>query len=230
MKKINTKPYIDVISNVFIDDREVDRKDYAMKQYASFNPKIVHLTEGDYLFKGYNGVYVCIEYKTGDDFLSSIGQGETHLHNQVYSMIHKNDYNFIMIECKNMKSLLGKRYYQTGMEMSIPEVNGAIAEFNTVCTVLQGQTKYACFDLMMRVAAKIIMEKPFLYKFRKKSKNTALNYLSSIHGLDKKSYAICKELDLHTVQDLFELSVEDLIRIDGIGKVTAEKIIGEIKS
>lgn len=83
MNKINTKNYEDIIAAVKIDDREQDRKEYALNQYANLNPVVEHLDVGDYIFLGYNGVEVVFEYKDNDDFLSSITGENHHLHNQI---------------------------------------------------------------------------------------------------------------------------------------------------
>lgn len=229
MNKINTKKYEKLISQVIIDDREKDRIDYAMKQYEPFNPIVRHLNYGDYIFKGHNGVRVCFELKEEGDFLSSIGQGNNHLHNQMYGMIQNHDYCFVMVIMKDLEKSITKRFYQTGLSLSVQEVNGVVGDLNTVGTVLFTQTRFGAFDLMMRQSGKIIQNKPFLYKFNKKTPNSALNYLSSIQGLSNKAVDIVNTLGLRTKKDLDTLTVEKLISVDGIGKTTAEMIIGELQ-
>jgi len=226
--KINTKAYTPVIKSVAIDDRETARKDYAMEQYAPFNPYIEHLDSGDYIFTGKNGVQVAFEYKTGGDFLTSIDNQTNHLHNQVYHMIREFDYTFVVVECEDLKKQLNDLYYSTGLTTTLAEVNGAISELNMVTTVVQTQTKYQAFDFMMREAGKIIMRKPFMYKFGKKTGNPAMNYLSSIHGIEKKAEAICSKLHLRTHRDLMNVTKEDLMTVDLVGDKTAEKILFEL--
>lgn len=226
--KINTKKYEKIIKDVVIDSHELARKDFAMEQYAPFNPTIQELNMGDYLFTGYNGVRVCVEYKEGADFLSSIDSSTNHLHNQVYRMIHEYDYTLVMVECEDLQKLCTKRFYQTGLNTSVQEINGAISDLNTVSTVLFSQSMYGAFDLMMRSVGKLIEEKPFLWKFGKKDTNSALNYLNCIHGLKNKANIIVSELGLRTKADLDNLTLEDLCNIDGIGEITAEMILAEI--
>lgn len=223
---INTKNYEDVIERVFIDDREVDRKEYALKQYAPFNPLVTRLDYGDYIFVGHNGIRVVFEYKKGADFLSSIDNN--HLHNQVFEMTANDPYCFVIVECEDMIHQLDELYYTSGISMSLPQINGEIAEICTVATVLQPQTQYQAFDLMMRVAGKMILQKPFCYKFQRKTTNWALNTLMSLKGLDKKAEDIVRTLNLHTLTDVINLTVGDLTKVDGIGKVKAEKIVKNI--
>ena len=226
--EINTKNYEGIISSVLIDDREGDRIEFASKHYSPFNPLKCHLEYGDYIFVGENGTKVVWEYKTGNDFLNSITENN-HLHNQVYEMITNETYTFVIIESIDMLQELDSYYYDSGKNISIQQINGAIAEFCTVSTVLNAQTRYQAFDLMMRVSGKIIKNKPYRYKYGKKSTNTALNWLSAIKGLDKQAETIVRKLDLHTIEDLNKLNKNDLTNIDGIGEKTAEKIISTIR-
>lgn len=226
--KINTKKYEKIIDKVIIDSHELDRHEFAMEQYAPFKPTIEPLNTGDYIFIGHNGVKVAVEYKTGTDFLTSIDSSENHLHNQVYRMIHEYDYTLVMVECEDLQKLCTKRFYQTGLNTSVQEINGAISDLNTVSTVLFSQSMYSAFDLMMRSVGKLIEEKPFLWKFGKKETNTALNYLNCIHGLKNKANLIVSELGLRTKADLDNLTLEDLCSVDGIGEITAEMILAEI--
>lgn len=227
--KINTKKYEKLINSVVIDDREGDRKEYAMEQYAPFNPHIEHLETGDYIFTGHNGIQVAFEYKTAEDFLTSIDPSDYHLHNQVYRMIQEFDYVFVMVECEDMNKVIQKRYYSTGLSMSVQEINGAVSDLCTVCTVLWSQSEFGAFDLMMRTAGKMINDKPYLYKFGKKTTNSALNYLNCIYGIKNKALDIVTTLNIHTKNDLDNLTLDDLCSVDGIGKTTAEKILAELR-
>lgn len=227
--KINTSKYEKIIKEVQIDDRENERIDFAKQQYSNLNPIVKHLNYGDYIFIGHNGIKVAIEFKEGADFLTSIDSSENHLHNQVYRMIHEYDYTLVMVECEDLQKLCTKRFYQTGLNTSVQEINGAISDLNTVSTVLFSQTMYGAFDLMMRSSGKLIEEKPFLWKFGKKETNTALNYLNCIYGLKNKANDIVTTLNLRTKKDLDNLTMEKLLRVDGIGEITAEMILNEIK-
>ena len=225
--KINTKPYTNIISEVIIDDREVDRIPYALEQYQAFHPHKEHLPIGDYIFKSPKDTRVVFEYKTGNDFLTSIENN--HLHNQYYDMVVNYDYCFIIVVAENLKNVIDERYYSTGLDMSLSQINGAISDYTVNSTVLFAQTQYQAFDLMMRVSGKIFINKPLRYKYGKKDRNTALNYLSSIRGIGSKAETICDTLNLKTLNDLMNLTIDDLTEIEGIGKITAQNIIKAIR-
>ena len=228
MQKITTKNYEHLISQVFVDDRENDRVEYAMNQYAPFNPRKEHLDIGDYIFIGEDGTKVIFEYKTGNDFLSSITAENNHLHNQTWEMVTNFKYSFIIIESMNLKQELDSLYYATGRDISLKQIDGAITTFNTVSTVLFAQTQYQAFDMMMRMAGKIIEQKPFRYKYGKKNVNWALNLLSGMKGLEKIAENIVNTLNLHTLNDLICLTKDDLLTVDKVGEKTADKIIKNI--
>lgn len=226
--KINTKPYEGIIKQVLIDDRENERIQYGMEQYAPFNPTKAHLEIGDYLFIGYNGIKVCVEYKEAGDFLTSIVNEDNHLHNQTYDMVTNYDYTFILAQVEDLRKELNKRYYQTGQDISFQQINGAVSTFNTVTTVVMTQTRYQAFDMMFRQAGKLIEQKPILYKFGRKDKNTALNYLSAMKGVGKRAENIVNTLDVKTLNDLLNLTKEDLVKVDLVGEKTAEMILKNI--
>lgn len=226
--KINTEKYENIIKKVLIDNRENVRVEFAKKQYSSFNPSIHQLEYGDYIFIGKNGIKVVFEYKTGNDFLNSINSETFHLHNQIYNMITNEDYTFVIVESTDLMHELDELYYSVGINMSVSQINGAIAEYCTVSTVLIVQTQYQAFDLMMRIAGKIIQQKPYRYKYGKKTTNHALNWLSAQKGLDTKAEDICRELNLKTKKDLDNLTKEKLMSVEGIGEKTAKKILSDI--
>ena len=228
MVKINTGNYEGIISSVLIDDREHGRIEYALTQYSSFNPLKCHLDIGDYIFVGHNGVQVVFEYKTGNDFLNSISESH-HLHNQVHNMITNFEYTFVIVECTDLMHELDELYFSSGISMSLQQINGAVAEFCTNSTVLFVQTQYQAFDLMMRISGKIIQQKPFRYKYGRKSTNQALNWLSAMKGLDKIAENICRTLNLRTLEDVMNLTKEDLVKVDKVGEKKAEKILNNIR-
>lgn len=227
MKRINTDKYEKIIDAVYIDDRENKRKDYGLKQYVSLNPSIQHLDIGDYIFKG-NDIEVVFEYKTGADFISSINNN--HLHNQVLEMTSNYEYTFIIVVTENLQKDIDKLYYSTGRDMTTNQINGALSTFNTVSTVLYAQSTYQAFDLMMRMAGKIIEQKPLKYKYGKKSNNYALNILSGMKGLDNIADKIVNTLNISTLEDVMNLTLDDLTSVDKIGEKKALTILKNIHS
>lgn len=223
--RVNVKPYEKDIKRVYIDDREQDRIEYALDVYSTLNPIKCHLDVGDYIFESNDNRFVAFEFKTAQDFLNSINNEDNHLHNQVYELITNFDHRFVIVQCEDMRKELNSLYYTTGIDMSFAQVNGAVAEFNRVCTVVNVQTIYQAFDYMVRQSGKIFRDNEYKWTYGKKSKNSALNYLSAIKGLDKRAEEICNELDLKTLNDLLNLEIDDLTKVKGVGSKKAEMIL-----
>lgn len=217
------------MKKVIIDDREGGRIRYAqLDAYDDLETEVKHLEYGDYIFVGYNDTKVCFEYKTGTDFLASVYANR--LHNQVAQNIRVYDYTFVMVEAFNLEKLMQKFYYQTGITLDSHRINGAVAKINTVSTVLFAQTREAAFDLMYRQAYKIINNKPFLYKFGKKNNNPIINYLASIKGVSNQAETIVHTLNIRTLEELLNITEEDLTPIHGIGETRAKQIIQKIRT
>lgn len=225
--QIKTDSYKNIINEVIVDDREGKRIDYALKQYDIFNPHKKHLDIGDYIFISPKGIKTVFEYKAGNDFLTSID--DNRLYNQYYDLVTNFDYAFIIVECEDLQGALNERYYETGLDMCINQVNGSIADLTMNCTVLFAQTQYQAFDLMMRVSGKIFINKPLRYKYGKKTRNSALNYLTSIRGIGSKAEIIVDAYDLHSLNDLMTLTPEMLMEIKGVGKNMTKRIMEALK-
>lgn len=228
--QINTKPYERYIKSVIIDDREQDRVDYALNVYSTLNPIKCHLDVGDYIFESVDGEFVAYEFKEAQDFLNSINSESNHLHNQVYELMTNFDHRFVVVQCEDMRKELNNLYYTTGIDMSLSQINGAIADYNRVATVVICETRYQAFDYMFRQAGKIFRNDEYKWTYGKKTPNSALNYLSAIKGLDKRAEEICNTLDLRTLEDLLNLEIDDLTTVKGVGSKKAEMIIRNLRS
>ena len=84
----------------------------------------------------------------------------------------------------------------------------------------------------MEKYAQISLEKsPFEKTVMEKTDNIAYNYLMLIEGVNTiKAHTICKHLKLKTLTDLLSVSTKQLVKVPGIGPITAQKIITNIKN
>lgn len=208
--------------DIVIDYREGTRVAPAKQFYKKHNVTIDTLNYGDFLFRNDDGVEVLFEYKTGNDFLTSINNH--HIFNQTVRCCQVYKYQFIIVQVHDMKALIDKFFYQSGVDMSVEQVNGAVASLNTISTVLFADTLYDSLDLMYRQAKKIFDDKPLMYKFSRKDMNPALNYLHCVHGIDKSVEDIVDKFGLYSLSDLFNLTKSDLKTIPNIGEAKAKNI------
>lgn len=213
------------ITTLYCDTREDDRRLNRVTEYnKEYNPQIRQLKYGDYHYITNKKRRVVWEYKTGSDFISSIQ--DNHLHNQVYQMKKHYDLTFLIIQVSDWEYLLQSHRRITGNTITLKRIAGEIAWFNCHTTVIQCRNLTNALYLMKRQSEKLIDDKPLLYKFNKKDPNYATNRLNCIYGISGDiATNITDTLDLKTEKDLMKLSIDDLQTVNGIGEVTAEKII-----
>ena len=219
-----------MITKLLMDDREKkSRLVWVQDNYPQLDAEITHLDCGDYHYLTDAGERVVFEYKTGMDFLSSIRNN--HLHNQVYEMCTRFDNQFVMVTVASWNELFKKAWYTAHVDFCLNDVMGAIASLNRFTTVIVMPTLKDSFDMMLRQAKKIDQDKLLAPRRNgRKSKNPAVNYLMSIHGLsDNTVKDIYLQFKPRNLEDLLGLTREDLVSINGIGEKKAEMILAGIR-
>ena len=109
---------------------------------------------------------------------------------------------------------------------------GAIASLNRFTTVIESYNPIIdeAYYRMLSTANKCLQNRPIVKKFPKKHKNAAYNYLAyCVYGVNsKRAHDIVYYCELDTLEDLLNLTHQDLIKIDGIGDKLADKILSTI--
>jgi DNA excision repair protein ERCC-4 len=215
-----------------IDHREHDRSESATEYYQQqgLTVETVELPVGDYLFTDGKDSVV-FEYKTIPDYISSINDGR--LWNEAINQAENYNYHFIIIHgdlYQRTKELIKSRDY---IPMTIQQCIGSISSLNRYTTVIQCYNSVIeeAYFTMMKQAEKCLSNRPIVKKFPKKHKNSAFNFLCyTIYGINyKKADAIVKKYNLKTLSDLQNLTIEKLVKVDGIGERNAKRIMEAIK-
>jgi len=215
-----------------IDHREHDRSESATEYYQQQGVTVetVELPVGDYLFTDGKDSVV-FEYKTIPDYISSIHDGR--LWNEAINQAENYNYHFIIIHgdlYQRTKELIKSRDY---IPMTIQQYIGSISSLNRYTTVIQCYNSVIeeAYFTMMKQAEKCLSNRPIVKKFPKKHKNSAFNFLCyTIYGINyKKADAIVKKYNLKTLSDLQNLTIEKLVKVDGIGERNAKRIMEAIK-
>lgn len=213
---------------VQISDKEQRRIQPAKQYYTELgcDVEVTNLQYGDYIFDQ----QVAFEYKTIPDFINSITDHRAF--NESINQAENYNWHYLLIqgnEAERTKQLAISKHHQP---ITIFQYLGSIASINRYSTVIECYSPYLkeAFYRMYIQARKDLSNKPIVKKFPKKHKNTALNFLTySIYGINyKKAKAITDQYNLHSLNDLMKLTIEDLTLIEGIGENTATKIIGAI--
>ena len=214
-----------------IDSREQSRIQSATEYYKEqgLEVSVEELEIGDYLFSDGNNEVV-FEFKLTSDFIASIQ--DNRVFNQSINMAENYDYAFVMIHGDlhtRSKCIAMSRNYR---EVNLFQYIGAISSLNRYVTVLQCYSPFIneSYYTMMKQAQKCLQNKPIVKKFPRKDKNPAFNYLCyCIYGVSaKRAKDIVYTCHLKTMEDLFNLTHQDLTKIDGIGDNLADKILTAI--
>lgn len=213
----------------FIDSREKKRVQTGLKYYEKYNPVIFEMSVGDYVFHD-NNVTVVFEYKTIEDFIGSVN--DYRVFNQALNQSSLFDYHFVVVvgSEKDFRDAKDKLYRNTGLSFNNNKFNGALATLVEFTSVLQVKNESLAFDLMERVALKCCRDSPVVHRFPKSYGSPAYRFLvNNVSGLaDKTSRRICEDLGLWCIGDVFDLSVDRLCGVRGIGRRRAESILRQI--
>jgi len=212
---------------VVIDSKEKNRVKTGMEYYTDngCDVKVESLPVGDYLFED----KVVFEYKKLPDFVKSIKEGR--VFNQAINQFEHFDYHYVLIETsdKKLQSFLKKSYYSKH-KFSRKQYDGAIQRLNTFTTVIFASTEKKAFELMLNQAVKCLDSKHLIKSYPKTTGSPAFKYLYRCVDdvADTRAEIITEALDLYCLEDLLELTFDDLVNIKGIGDATAEKIMDAI--
>lgn len=213
---------------VQIDTREKNRITSATKYFKEQGLEVetTELPIGDYIFNN----KVVFEFKLISDFIASIQ--DNRVFNQAINQRENYPYHFVIIHgdlATRSKCISMTKHYRP---VNIFQYIGAISSLNRYTTVIETYSPYLneSYYRMMTQARKCLQDKPIVKKFPKKHKNAAFNYLCyCVYGINaKKAQRIVEHNQLDTLNDLMNLTVDDLTSIEGIGEKTATQIIGAI--
>ena len=220
---------------VAIDDREDnDRINNAKKYFKEqkFEVFVQELTYGDYVFHDTcTNIDVAFEYKTIDDFISSIN--DNRVFNQALNQSDYYDYHFVIVvgtDKEKSEVITDKKRY-TGNYVTNEQFYGAYASLVNVTSLIQVPRESVAFMTMGKVASKCCSDKPVLKRFPKSRGTPALRLLNN--NVNRVGYVtaekICKTYGLFSIDDVFTLNKEMLMNIDGIGEKTAVSILEQLK-
>ena len=211
-----------------ISDKEQSRIKSATSYYEQQGHEVTteNLQIGDYIFDD----KIVFEFKTIPDFVASIQ--DNRVFNEAINQAENFDYHYVIIqgdEHSRAKALAMSKNYR---EVSYFQYLGAIASLNRYTTVIESYSPFIneAYYRMLITAKKCLQNKPIVKKFNKKHKNPAMNYLCyCVYGLNqKRASEIVYQCHLNTLEDLLNITYQDLVKIDGIGDKLAEKILNTI--
>lgn len=214
---------------VKIDNRETSRICEAAKYYM---PRLkIHIEKleiGDFIFSE-GKKEVVFEYKSMQDLMWSINEGR--LFDQAIKQARRFKHHYVVVEWNEKgKKHTNKQLKKLGKTLSTQDIYESLARLSTFTTVLISPSKELSFPLMEKYAQISLEKDPFENPISNKTENVCFNFLILIDGVNTiKAHTICKHLKLKTINDLFNITTKQLVKVPGIGPITAQKIMGSIK-
>ena len=217
--------------NVIIDTRETDRIRPAMFYFSiNNNVSVQELETGDFLFEK-DEKQAVFEYKTMSDFINSVTEGR--VFNQAIDQQRQFKNHFVIIEGteEDRKTVTNDLYYSTGLSFTKQQFYGAIARLNTFTTVLRVPDRRTAFEAMEQQATKCFDEKAVAKVFPKSEGNSAFRFLCyCCQGVGPvTAEKIVDELKLENLEDVMNLTKNDLMNINRIGDATASSILEQVR-
>lgn len=229
-----------------IDTREKHRSkqaiDYFHRKKECKDIFIEQMEVGDYVFIGEDGVTVGFEYKTAEDLLNSINNHR--VFDEVYRLNEKYDYSFLIVEA-NYQYAIKNIYFNTKISYNRSNILGAYRRVRCFCPIIEvvnpskkdkskkdNRLMYFAFEDMHEQSIKCLDGKSDYYRVvkAKKHRNPCLTILCTLSNINfKTANKIVKHLQLNSIEELFDLNVEQLMLVDGIGEKKANAIIKQIK-
>jgi ERCC4-type nuclease len=184
---------------------------------------------GDYVFQD-----VCFEAKSSIDFLQSVINKR--LWNQLDNMDRHYEHNILIIHGSLHEALSYGKY--TGVHMPEQMIRnkffGALGKItlDTDCKIFWAEGPVKAARMLttickMRPLDRAVI-KPSLLK-RITTEDLRLNMLGSIKGVSEMKAQQLLD-DFGSIMEIGEATVDELITLDGIGKVTAQRIIDVLNS
>lgn len=214
---------------IFVDHREKKSIVPDELQKLGVPIKFLQLEVGDYIIAGHENVCVdVIERKETKDYIQSLTSG--HLNNQLYAMSKKYGHSLLLIEGSISAGLFESG---TSRHAYLSSIVGSFMKRapdgkSGVISIIQVDTSYDT-----ALALKFMHDKnydpeglvrlPKLNPLKFSQDEIVLVMLMSIPGIGKK-LALSVLKDFHTLQNVANATVEELINIPKIGKKKAKDI------
>lgn len=207
---------------VYVDNRETEKRKKRAKKVFK-NIEIKKLTCGDYVCGN-----TAIEFKRDDDFIKSVK--DKRIFRQAIEMNQKYHNTYIIVYGNMSKAMQKERYY--GHHFSVNQYLGALSSLVQITNVLIVDNENQAFKL-----AKKLFEKSNDNKNRNviipkkvKDRNKMISILMLIGDINStRAEQVVKGLKIKNLNQLINITEEDIKSLNGFGDKTAKKIVKWLK-
>lgn len=228
------------IRKVIIDSNEKKRGIRAYNYYINtYEVNVKPLDYGDYLFLTSDGKKAIFEFKTCEDFISSMENKS--LFQELSNQTINNEYSYLII-CGNWEDSFDYLYfnvshyrykYKTKRMLNnrlTNQINGAIQRIYAMyIPIIFAENEEDAFSKMLKISSKIADSKKYGGVVRPSHKHLEITpveyFLSGIDGIgEKKSKNITDELGLNCLEDLCEKKPSDFLSVHYINEKNVKEI------
>ena len=221
-----------------IDNREDNKRiNSATRFFSTYSVKTDQLPIGDYLFDD----KIVFEYKTPSDMINSIMDGR--IFKQAHNM-EQYPFSFVII-VGNVADEINRRNepkywnkYNKIRTFTIKSYLGALARLYTYTKVIHVDNNQQAWTLMQYLVEKLLEENKDIKAIEKpqfKLTDPIASFLGCIYVNNsqrlsiKQAVLIREYLHLETLEDLLNVTYDDLVGIKGIGSKTAKAVMEVLK-
>lgn len=221
-----------------IDNREDNKRiNSATRFFESYAVEVEQLPIGDYVFED----KIVFEYKTPSDMVNSIMDGR--IFKQAHNM-KQYPFSYVII-VGNVADEINRRNepkywnkYNKIRTFTIKSYLGALARLYTYTNVINVDNNQQAWTLMQYLVEKLLdanqdvkaIEKPQFKLTDPIASFLGCIYVNNSQRLSIKQAVLIREyLHLETLDDLLNVTYEDLVGIKGIGSKTAKAVMEVIK-
>lgn len=204
------------------ETREVQRR--GIKKFGTGNALVTTLVTGDVLVDG-----MIFERKTVEDLISSVTGKDKRLHHQAPKMMAYED-RFLIIEGRFNEVRKNPRYKQYDQKWYRGIIASMVMKYGLNVLQVDNNAEFwhQIERLVFKKKEKGLFERSQLHTPKLSSavnKRIDLSMLCCVPGISESKGLLI--LEKFTLWDLYHISKEDLLTIDGVGPVIAAKIKSE---
>jgi Fanconi anemia group M protein len=203
---------------IAVDDREEHTGLIALLHEADALVHIIHLEAGDYFVND----QLLVERKTASDFVQSLISGR--LFNQCRKLRESNNACMIVVEGSP---------YKTNHDISHEAVRGALLAVMVAwqIPVCFSENKQDTARILVQAGTQQLQSRSAPHRKGFKPKKAHGRKLYFLQGLPQVGSQLAKRLLEHfgSIENILKASVDDLMLVEGIGKLKAENIVEFIR-
>ncbi len=219
-------------TTIYIDNHEPDEmEDHFLRLDYGTEWKDLVPHAADYMQEN-----VIIERKKVDDFVNSVIGSRTSVHSiydQLNRMVASDKHAYLVIEgtVRELRAHLANR--KVNMKTFYGAMGGLAVNYN-MPPMWAHNKKYFAYVVgkifKSHREGKFGLGRDNKVSYVPRDANAATRILSVVPGMDKLAFVVAEQLGLETIDDVNDITVDDLVAVDLIGQKRAQTIYNDLRN